>query len=197
MACVLFLASALGWFMYHVRIQQEAVAAVKQAGGGVIYSCNWRNGRFDPQGKPGVPEWLLQRLGPDFFYSVKYAGVFTELGSRADDNLMTRLGQLRELEALYVDGNDVTDLGLAHLKSLTTLRSLYLQGTGVTDTGLKHLKTMKSLEALNLENTRVTTAGVEQLKRELNQYPPKALISHGLDGQLCEVTLGVRRDPGE
>ena len=41
------------------------------------------------------------------------------LASRADDDLMTRVGWLRDLEVLSLHGNkDVTDIGLAHLKGL-------------------------------------------------------------------------------
>jgi hypothetical protein len=189
---ILLLASALGCWMHQVRIQHEAVDAIQRAGGRVIYSWKWRNGALDRFGKPGVPEWLLQSLGPDFFYrvkyvvinadlhSVKYVVIDADFGRRADDSLMTQVGQLRELEVLDLHGNkEVTDIGLARLEGLTTLRFLYLDETGVTDAGLKHLRTMKKLEGLWLANTRVTSTGVEELRRELNQDPPRARISHG------------------
>ena len=163
--------------MHQVRTQQEAVAAIKRANGGVLYRWQWRNGRFDRLGRRRAPGWLLQWLGPDVFYSVKFVDVDADLGSRADDNLMSWVGQLRDLEVLNVHGNrDVTDLGLAHLECLTSLRFLYLNETGVTDAGLKHLRTMKKLEELRLENTRVTNAGEERLRWELNQDPPRLRI---------------------
>jgi hypothetical protein len=59
MVLVTLLASALGWFMYHVRTQREAVAAIQHAGGTVVYRWQWRNGSLDRFGKPGVPGWLL------------------------------------------------------------------------------------------------------------------------------------------
>ena len=177
MVLVFLLASALGWFVYRVRTQHEAVASIQQTGAWVIYHWQWRNGSFDRFGEPGVPGWLIQWLGPDFFYSVKRVDIDADFGFRADDNLMSRVGQLRDLEVLSLHGNkDVTDIGLAHLKGLTRLRFLYLSETGVTDAGLKHLKTMKKLEGLYLVNTRTTSTGVEELRRELNQDPPRAWI---------------------
>jgi hypothetical protein len=170
LALVFLVASILGWLMHYVHIQQEAVAAIERAGGGVIYRCNWKNGRFRPSLKPGVPEWLLQWLGQDFFYSVKFACISADIGTLADDTLMARVAQLRDIEALDVTGSkQVTDVGLAHLTALTELHFLYVQGTGVTDAGLGHLKSMKGLQEVNLQNTSVTSGGVEKLQRELNQ----------------------------
>jgi hypothetical protein len=180
MVHVVLLAVALGWYMYQVRVQHEAVATIQRTGAWVIYSWQWRNGSFKRFGKPRVPGSLLRWLGHDFFYSVKRVDIDADFGQRADDDLMTRVGWLRDLEVLSLHGNkDVTDIGLAHLKGLERLRFLYLSGTGVTDAGLKHLKNMKKLEGLSLENTRATSTGVEELRRELDQHPPRARISHG------------------
>lgn len=47
------------------------------------------------------------------------------------------------------------------------LRELYLNGTQVGDSGLEHLKTLTSLQLLSLIGTPVTKAGVETLKKQL------------------------------
>ena len=66
---------------------------------------------FRPTRAAARPDGCLQWLGPDVFYSVKFVDVDADLGSRADDNLMSWVGQLRDLEVLNVHGNrDVTDV---------------------------------------------------------------------------------------
>jgi len=64
MALVLFLGGVLGWFIYRASAQREAVAAIRQAGGSVIYNWQWKDGSIDSSAQPAVPEWLLDRLDP-------------------------------------------------------------------------------------------------------------------------------------
>ena len=71
-----------------------------------------------------------------------------------------------------LNGTDVTDEGLVHLKGLTKLETLGLGRTQVTDAGLVHLKGMTNLKRLYLHYTQVTAAGVAELKKAL----PKCLI---------------------
>jgi hypothetical protein len=164
MALVLFLGGVLGWFVYRVRKQHEAVVAIQRAGGWVVYQWRWKNGRLDRFGQPGVPRWLLDRLGPDFFYRVKRVDIVGGFGGQADDNLMTQVACLGDLEALNLDGSkDVTDVGLADLEDLTQLLYLHLSESGVRDDGLAHLKGLRNLRTLDLNNTEVTDAGLAHL----------------------------------
>jgi hypothetical protein len=64
---------------------------------------------------------------------------------------------------VYLDGTQVTDAGLEHLKGLSQLRTLNLKDTQVTDAGLKRLKGLSQLQSLDLANTRATDAGLEYL----------------------------------
>jgi hypothetical protein len=129
-----------------------------------LYSWQWRSGRIDRYGKPGVPGWLLDRLGPDFFYSVKKV-VIDAVGGHADDSLMTRVGRLGDLEVLNLsESKDVTDMGLAQLERLTQLRALDLSNSRVRDAGLAHLKRFTNLRYLYLDDTKVTDAGLPHLR---------------------------------
>ncbi len=51
---------------------------------------------------------------------------------------------------VILDGTQVTDAGLVHLKGLTKLVRLDLQDTQVTDAGLVHLRGLTKLERLVL-----------------------------------------------
>lgn len=162
MILVLIVGGVLGWIIHRARVRREAVAAIRQAGGTVYYQWQWRDGSYDQAAQPAVPGWLLDRLGPDLFYGVKRVDLIGRRG--ADDVLMTRVGQLRDLEALSLNGcRRVTDAGLAHLSRLTGLRSLDLSFTGATGAGLKHLQSLTRLERLELPFGPTTDADLASL----------------------------------
>jgi hypothetical protein len=70
------------------------------------------------------------------------------------------------LTAVNLEGNNqVSDAGLAHLKSLTSLRMLNLGVVGLSNTGCAHLAGLSSLDSLSLwGNPAVTDDGLEHLK---------------------------------
>jgi internalin A len=63
---------------------------------------------------------------------------------------------------------------LGSLEGLQSLKELDLEGTQVTDSGLEHLKCLKGLRMLNLKATNVTAGGEAVLKKEL----PRCNISY-------------------
>ena len=71
-----------------------------------------------------------------------------------------------EVIDVSLNGTDVTDGGLAHLKGLTKLKVLQIIDTQITDAGLSHLKGMTKLQELWLPS-RITDAGVAELKKAL------------------------------
>lgn len=72
--------------------------------------------------------------------------------------------------ALGLLGTQVTDAGLAHLKSMNRLGELDLCDTGITDAGLVHLKDLPALECVNLTRTKVTDQGVKHLATRKKMY---------------------------
>ena len=100
---------------------------------------------------------------------------------------------------LCLDGTQVTDAGLEHLKGLTRLQSLDLSGTQVTDAGLEHLKGLTQLQWLSLEGTQVTDAGLEHLKGLTNSKHCPSVVprSPTLDWNISRVVatrnIGTRR----
>ncbi|HVC95769.1 MAG TPA: hypothetical protein VND64_18900, partial [Pirellulales bacterium] len=71
-----------------------------------------------------------------------------------------------ELNQLVLKRNQVTDVGLAHLKGLPALKEFYMNGeTQVTDAGLIHVQRLTALEHLGLIGAQVTGAGLEHLQR--------------------------------
>jgi hypothetical protein len=65
----LLIAGSLGWTVRSARIQREAVAAIRLAGGTVTYDWHKRHARNASPffAKPLWPEWLVKHLGVDYF----------------------------------------------------------------------------------------------------------------------------------
>jgi len=71
------------------------------------------------------------------------------------DAALARVAELTSLEWLYLDGELLTDAGLAHLARLTTLRALDVRGApAVTDRGAAALGAAKALTRLSLTRCR-------------------------------------------
>jgi hypothetical protein len=82
---VLIVGVWLGWMVRAARIQREAVEANHMAGGKVSYDWEWNYGVHLPGGKPFVPRWLVDLLGPDYFGDLVYV-YLDEGGSAVNDD---------------------------------------------------------------------------------------------------------------
>jgi hypothetical protein len=162
---VLVIGAGLGWIVREARIQRDAVAAIRAAGGSVFYDWEWNNGKSVPGGKPWAPKWLVDLIGVDYFGHVTH--VWLPLSSKVTDATLAHVGRLTRLQELFVRSPYVSDAGLEHLKGLTNLTDLTLAGRQVTDAGLVHLMKLTSLSKLWLPGARVTDAGMNELKRAL------------------------------
>jgi hypothetical protein len=65
-----------------------------------------------------------------------------------------------ELVELSLDGNPITDKGLARLTDLPKLEFIDLGHTNVTDAGLMHLLAFPNLKTVNIDGPRITDAGI-------------------------------------
>jgi hypothetical protein len=168
-ALVLVFGTGLGWVVRSARIQREAVAGIRRAGGVVVYAYP-RDGlgtcslAAEPRRPgPSVPRWLETAIGVDYF-SHPFQVVFEGTGS---DNDLSHVGRLESLELLWIEDTDVTDAGIAHLKRLTGLTFLSLAHTKVSDAGLVHVESLTQLEDLDVQQTLVTAAGIRQLRQAM------------------------------
>jgi serine/threonine protein kinase len=71
----------------------------------------------------------------------------------------------RTLTTLYLNGLDLSAVGVSHLASLRQLECLVLNHTPLSDAGLAVLTGLTKLEYLNLDSTRVTDEGVALLSK--------------------------------
>jgi hypothetical protein len=162
MVLVLATGAGLGWMVRTARIQREAVAAIKQAGGSVAYDWEWNHGSAVPRSKIWPPKRLVDLLGFDYLGNV--TAVRLSLGSTpATDKVLAQVANLHRLQRLDLSSSPVTDAGLAHLKDLTNLVALNLNNTEVTDAGLAHLSGLTNLTQIDLGFTQITDAGLIHL----------------------------------
>ncbi len=94
--------------------------------------------------------------------------------TKADDKVLALIAKAwPQLQALELEGTNITDAGLVHLEGLTRLKRLSLINTVITNKGLVHLKGLTQLQVLDLSATKITDQGLAKLKglvnlRELN-----------------------------
>jgi hypothetical protein len=78
-------------------------------------------------------------------------------GRVCDDDLkhLSAITDVRKLSVM--DGADITDAGIAHLRGLKNLDYLFLSDTKLTDDGLANLEGMDRLHMVFLDNTQITS----------------------------------------
>ncbi len=170
-AVVLAVGGGLGWFVrQRTRPLRDAVESIERKEGGVQYDWEFKNGEDTPGGKPWAPQWLVDRLGVDYFGSVTSVNL-NECLEYSDAELIHigRFNRLETVGALQRGGDGrrscssrgpwqppgvvplsiirISDQGLTNLEGVNKTRaSLGLDDTDVTDAGLAHLKGLISTE---------------------------------------------------
>jgi hypothetical protein len=173
MLAVLVLAVGLGFYVRSVHVQQDAVAAIRRAGGTVDYDWRWGNYNpdiIDDDGKWRAPKWLARLVPVDYVANVVDVSLMPTTPNspnKANDETLALVGRLRHVASLRLNDTAMTDAGMAHIEGLTGLRSLQLNGISVGDAGLAHLRGMKILTFLWISGTRVTDEGVLDLERAI------------------------------
>jgi hypothetical protein len=156
MLVILAVGGGLGWWLHLARVQRQAVAVIRGAGGRISYE-------WDVPGDPSAPgwrRWVAEHIDVDLASNVVEAWLSPSCG----DVELAQVAQFDRLESLDVRGANMTDAGMASLERLTRLRFLYLNDRPITDDMLVHLEALTGLEILSLNRTPVTDAGLVHLK---------------------------------
>ena len=85
--------------------------------------------------------------------------------SEIDDEDLSLLGALTNLDNLNLSATTVTNAGLTHVARLSNLTLLDLSASQVDDEGLAHLAKLTKLEVLKLDGTHVSNAGLDALAK--------------------------------
>ncbi len=188
---LLVLVTALGVWLgiafNRAREQTHIVQTIYETGYVYYDYSRDEDGGYDAYGTSGVPTWLLENMGEDFFHDVGFVDV-NEVTDETlkvicklpeirllflDESTITNQGieslkRQRNLEVLEIDSPYVDDESLLHLASLPTLQELKLRNSPqITDRGLDHLTALVNLSRLWLDDTGVTNSGAAKLARLL------------------------------
>lgn len=162
------------------RRQRNAVQAVEDYGGWVRYDYQYPSGNyssdngFDANAVSGIPSWLIEFLGVDFFHRVVSANLcYTDDdGPRLENenrnaNALRTLRPLRHLRVLMVAGTQVTDETMGELVKFPRLECLVVwDASHLTDEGVSALARMTSLKRLQFDETHyLTDSSLEILGR--------------------------------
>ncbi len=194
---VLVIGGGSGWTIDRANRQRRIVAWIVRSGGSVTYDD--RNARRDlevemrdpfPARDSWAPEWLVDRVGIDYFHRISTVTLQPHSDEEASDALdaleelgppwivtvhgplfvdrfMGRLDELNGIEGLRLvslPSNLTEKAGLANLARLPRLRFLAIVGSDFSDDGLQVVKSLKQLEYLDLSYSRITDAGLAQLE---------------------------------
>jgi hypothetical protein len=151
----------LGYWTHRAREQARIVKLIQDGGGSVCYE---RDGPDAPEPRNLVVEWLAGYLSRDHFERVVTASI-------SGREVLRNLGQLRDLERVYIDGAVLADddlKSLAHCRELQVLRISDFYGEGIpkshlTDKSLKIIAKLPRLEVASLYGTGFTRKGIETL----------------------------------
>jgi hypothetical protein len=170
---VLIIGATLGWVVRSARVQRQALAAIRRAGGNYGYDWQHIGDEFFPNARGNWREWLVDRVGEDYFAHVKWVSLSfmwvpdgeppTVFDKRIILEALAQIGNLSRLEQLDIEGTEAGDSGLVNLEHLTHLKTLSVCDFDLTDPGF--LETMTELEHLDLNDSSVGDAGLAHLKR--------------------------------
>jgi hypothetical protein len=174
----------LGLQVNSANRQRQSLAAFEQPDRW-LYSYQFPgDGGGYPDRSPLLPQWLVDAVGVDFFYSVtsvnlngasmqadrleslrnlkrlKYLGLDN---AEITESVMKSIAQMHELDYLSLQMCDVTDEQLALLRNSVSLTSLYLTFDKITDDGLESLSDLKRLESLQLQGDPIEGPGLKHL----------------------------------
>ncbi len=140
--------AALGWTLYKVRQQGNAVAALEKIGCTVYYADD---------AATTILETLRRLLGEKRPRNVV---VVCDRNYEMSDGDLVHLQAFTHLKGLSLRGTRLTDAGLRHLERHTQLEFLELDYTSVTDKGLERLRGLVRLNNLRLSGTARHRPGV-------------------------------------
>lgn len=145
----------IGSYLNGVRTQREAVDAIVEVGGTIVYG-------IEPT--PESQEVEVTKKSDHFWLDFHESVTDVQLsGYQINDDICCKIARLPKLTGVSLSDTRVTDQGVARLTSLKHLAFLDLCSTRITDLALKRIAEIGSLQWVDLYDTRITDQGVSHL----------------------------------
>jgi hypothetical protein len=154
----------LGWWVNSARQQRQAAAAIRQLGGGVYYDFQVdKDGTPVPDAVSWVPSAVIRILGEDLFHNVVLVNMIyngdgpgRQFNQQLTDTCLDHLGGFRNLQHLYLWGDQASDAGLAKVGRALSLRTLDMrEASGITDAGIAQLGGLRNLQSLLVGGSQI------------------------------------------
>lgn len=176
LAAVTIFCVVLSWRLHRARLQRDAVAGIRAAGGWVYYDYHQfdaATGKLKAAAQPWEPAWLLGLVGSDFFHDVTVVNmVYDDNGPRRLDNarppvnIAPHLAHFPQLRSLLISGNYLDDAGMATVGKLRRLESFYQwEGRAIGDDGAVQLGKLPNLQSIHLGSSQVGDRGLAALAK--------------------------------
>lgn len=166
LATLTLLCLALALWTHRAREQRRIVERIRETGGSVEYDYQRREQLVGNPKKwksiSFVPDWLLDRLGEDYFHEVIEVSI-------TDASLLAALPRFHRIDCLHINSHTLTDQEFVSVAKLRRLKGIDIYGddkdpdTQISDRSLSILANLPALELINLHSSRVTAAGLAAL----------------------------------
>ena len=191
MLLVLVIGLWLGWTVRKARQQREAVKAIQNFGGHVLYDWEFVNGpgvvppgysvwkpswgKFIPGRKPKVPGWLRRAIGDEYFQDIAHVSLLVNIAEGTStwplanqtfaDEAFRRLSTQFRVRTLQLGGEQISESNLAYVGRMSSLEELLISwGRVITDESFAHLAGLTNLRILYFSNSNLTDKGLKHLK---------------------------------
>ena len=187
MLLVLLVGGGVGWKVSRERSKRQAIAAIRQVGGSILYDYQYST---DPEvmkrirnvREPAAPRWLRRWLGDDFFRTV----ALVRLPERITPAVLASVAGLDSVRHLIVVDSTGLDEAWSVLGGLTRLEVVYLAGPAVDARAIATLGTLGTLRTVHLADVGVAAAELGPLAR----HPDLQEVTLGDCRQLTDDEVG-------
>ncbi|MEZ6047599.1 MAG: hypothetical protein R3C11_18870 [Planctomycetaceae bacterium] len=201
---ILLLLCLLGVFMWF-QARQKINYLERMEAEGKFYSSSIYPSWVYQYGLDGVlPESYFQQIDMVQFESDKEVEEFRryfEFSDLSDISLYSEqitnrtvslLGDIENLNFLYISSTSIDDAGLQQLSSLTGIQSLLLSGGNLTDAAFRNIQQATALNTISLHDMQLTDESISHLikNRKISSYYISSvpLTSQGID-KLLEASV--------
>jgi hypothetical protein len=151
---------------YRAAAQRNALTQLWAQKGVHDTFYEWRiDESFESVDLPGWPAWLVDMLGPDYFYGISTFGLEDCI---EPDSLIDQASSLGQLRRVYLTACTISPGTAKNLTSLEQLEWLSCAYSKLDGRALTELSKMTHLRILDLRGTQVTDASTDDLARLIN-----------------------------
>ena len=200
---ILVFAVWIAWHVQQTENQRNAIKQIREFGGTVHYDFEYQdgkpdnnkpNGGFLPSGQSKIPEWLIRKLGIDFFHPIVELNLIADTRNKKptqpttaveyyDTEWASLLGSFPRLRNLMIKGQQVNNDVLAAIGKLDSIEELHILGSDsvawmgrgqiptdadISNDGIKFLSNAVTLKSVSISFCQLDDATLSHLSKLRN-----------------------------